>query len=71
MVGLLQTIILMGCIYMVLKVFHIFQTGLSAPPESRGIAKTFSLIALVIGFGGAGFCFYLMMDQAAHISGPY
>lgn len=65
MVGLIQIIIIMGCGYMVLKVFHIFQTGLAAAPENRRQAMAYALIAMVIGFGVAAFCFWLMIQQSA------
>lgn len=71
MVGLLQIIIIMGCIYLVMKVFDIYQTGLSAAPENRRLASTYGIIAMVIGFGGAAFCFWLMLQQSAEISPSY
>ncbi|MND89744.1 hypothetical protein D3C80_818130 [compost metagenome] len=67
MVGLIQIVIIMGCGYLVLKVFHIFQTGLAAAPENRRQAMTFALIAMVIGFGTAAICFWLMLQQSASI----
>lgn len=74
MLGMLQIVILLGCIYLVVKVISIYQTGLAAAPENRRQAAIFAGLALVIGLGGAGLCFKLMLDQSmsvSDISSPY
>lgn len=65
MIGFLQIIIVMGCIYLVMKVIAITQAGLAAHPENRAKANFYTIAAVVIGLVGAGLCFWLMLQQSA------
>lgn len=67
MTGLIQIIIIMGCIYLVMKAIAITQAGLSVPSENRRKANFYTLAAVVIGLAGAAFCFWLMLQQSAAI----
>lgn len=67
MVGLIQIIIIMGCIYLVMKAISITQIGLAAHPENRRKATFYTIAGAVIGLAGAAFCLYLMMEQSASI----
>jgi len=58
MIGMLQIIIIMGCIYLVMKAIAITQAGLAVP-------------AAVIGLAGAALCFWLMLQQSAAVEPPY
>lgn len=65
MIGFLQIIIVMGCIYLVMKAIAITQAGLAVPPENRAKANFYTIAAVAIGLVGAAFCFWLMLQQAA------
>ncbi|WP_312690024.1 hypothetical protein [Brevundimonas nasdae] len=67
MVGLLQIIIVMGCIYMLLKVIAIVQQGLAVPSENRAKANFYTIAGTIIGLAGAAFCFWLMVQQSVAI----
>lgn len=71
MVGLLQIIIILGCIHLVMKVFDIYQTGLAVPSENRRLATVYGIVAMILGFGGAALCFWLMLQQSAAAEPPY
>lgn len=71
MIGMLQIIIIMGCIYLVMKAIAITQAGLAVPPENRRKANFYALAAVVIGLAGAAFCFWLMLQQSAAVEPPY
>ena len=65
MIGFLQIIIVMGCIYLVMKAIAITQAGLAVRPENQAKANFYTIAAVVIGVAGAGFCFWLMIQQSA------
>ena len=67
MVGLLQIIIMMGCIYLVLKAIAITQAGLAVPEANQRRAKFYTIAGTIIGLGGAAFCLWLLMDQSASL----
>lgn len=68
MIGMLQIVILMGCIYLVMKIIAIYQAGNAVPPERRKSAALLAGLALVIGLGGAALCLWLMIEQSASVS---
>lgn len=65
MIGFLQIIIVMGCIYLVMKAIAITQAGLAVHPENRAKANFYTIAAVVIGLAGAALCFWLMLQQSA------
>ena len=65
MIGFLQIIIVMGCIYLVMTAIAITQAGLAVHPENRAKANFYTIAAVVIGLAGAAFCFWLMLQQSA------
>ena len=71
MVGMLQIIIIMGCIYLIMKAIHIAQTGLLAPAAGKKNARGLTIAGCIIGVLGAALSFYLMMEQSNSISSPY
>ena len=71
MTGLIQIIIIMGCVYLVMKAIAITQAGLAVPPENRRKANFYTLAAVVIGLAGAALCFWLMLQQSAAIEPSY
>lgn len=71
MLGMLQIIILMGCVYLVLKVIQISQTNLLVPEAHKKSARTLTVIALILGLGGAGGAFFLLLEQSAATSTSY
>lgn len=71
MLGMLQIIILMGCVYLVLKVIQISQTSYLVPEAYKKQARLLTIVALILGIGGAGGAFYLLMEQSAAVTPSY
>lgn len=69
MIGMLQIIIGMGCVYLVMKAIAITQAGLSAPPENRRRANFYSALAAVLGVGGAVWFLMMMLEHSDVVAG--
>lgn len=74
MVGLLQIIIWMGCVYLILKGISVLQTGLASGNEKKGELLALGYAAVIIAIGAAVVFFGLAETQVAslqEIRSPY
>jgi uncharacterized membrane protein (DUF485 family) len=67
MVGMLQIITYLLCVYIILKGIEIFQIGLMGTAERRKIGMAIGAVMIVASIGAAGVFTYLITIQANEI----
>jgi len=71
MVGMLQIITYLLCVYLVFKGFEIFQLALVSAREDRRAALAIGIIAIVISFLASAFFTSMIDAQATSVSGHH
>ena len=71
MVGMLQIITYLLCVYLVYKAFEIFQIALMSNREHRGSGLSIGVLAIMGSILAAIVFIYLIDSQAESISGTF